>query len=622
VHALGSDMPKTAAWRAVSIVRLADYTTLESIAPIGDDPVFSLPWPPDQPGQASHRTGCPKLHHHGMRFDPPLLNISISIYTTGREPSMAFNVIFLIMAIVFGSATGWDPFGAPVHAQEMEIEQPIPPMTLPEASVPFGTVSLRGGWTDFAPFQSRSEGKLEGAEGLDVEILSDVLSAAGMEAQLHKRNWQDQLRDLSEGRSDIAIGAFLPADGDDRFDYSLPYRWARLSLYVRAADQVSYDAADVGTLLRETPDFRLGVIPGRLFHDPELNRSIERAERAGLVTYAQSDEENLRNLVRGEIDGFFGDRLGVSATALKSGLKFEAAEVVMPGTAGVHIVFSKKTVPAETVARINAAIRMLENEGVLKERLHSRIFSVVMGYALDSLAFKILAIVGTVAFAVSGVLIAYREDFSFFGALVLSALPAVGGGALRDILFDRHPIGVMSDPLYLCLVVATVVAGFCVIVALRLMRPEDSSPSSAPTQRRILTISNIQETCDAAGMAAFTVSGLAVAVSIGTDPLWLWGPIAAMLSAAGGGILRDIVRQSGKVSALKDEFYAEVPLIWGLAFSLFLLTRPSVLAPEEVGIAIVLTVVGAFLTRMAVVLFGLRAFPFRWPPRRATDRKS
>ena len=114
-------------------------------------------------------------------------------------------------------------------------------------------------------------------------------------------------------------------------------------------------------------------------------------------------------------------------------------------------------------------------------------------------------------------------------------------------------------------------------------------------------------------MAAFTVSGLATAIAVGAEPLWLWGPIAAMLSAAGGCILRDIVRQAGKVGTLKDESYAEIPLLWGLAFSLFLLTRPSVLAPEEVGIAIVVTVVGAFLTRMAVVFFGLRVFPFRWP---------
>ena len=527
---------------------------------------------------------------------------------------MKLKAIFVVIAIACGSAAGWDQFGSSANAQAIEIEQPSPPPSVPPASRSQGVnISLRGGWTDFTPFQSLSEGEIEGAQGLDVEILSDIVRAAGMEAQLHKRNWQDQLRDLMEGNSDIAIGAFRPADGDDRFHYSLPYRWARISLYVRASDKASHINADVEALLNEVSHLRLGVIPGRLFHDPEVNRSIERAERAGLVRYAQSYEENLKNLVSGQIDAFLGDRLGVTAAALASGLKFEASEIVMPGTAGVHIIFSKKTVPADTIEQINTAIAMLEEEGTLKKRLHARIFSVVMGYALDSSAFHILAVVGTIAFAVSGVLIAYRENFSFFGALVLSALPAVGGGALRDILFDRHPIGVMSNPLYLYLVGATVLAGFCIISAISLRRSKSKGETAFPKKRRFLTMANIQETCDAAGMAAFTVSGLAIAVAVGAEPLWLWGPIAAMLSAAGGGILRDIVRQAGKVGTLKDEFYAEVPLLWGLAFSLFLLSRPSVLEPEEVGIAIVVTVVGAFLTRMAVVFCGLRAFPFRWP---------
>jgi polar amino acid transport system substrate-binding protein len=89
-----------------------------------------------------------------------------------------------------------------------------------------------------------------------------------------------------------------------------------------------------------------------------------------------------------------------------------------------------------------------------------------------------------------------------------------------------------------------------------------------------------------------------------------------MLSAAGGGILRDIVRQSGQVGTLKTEFYAEVPLLWGFAFSLFLMTRPVVLTPEEIRAAIFVTIAGVFETRMAVVMLGIRPFPFKWPPDR------
>lgn len=473
--------------------------------------------------------------------------------------------------------------------------------------------SLRGGWAEFLPFQSSTEGELAGPQGLDVEILADILGTAGMEAHLYKRTWLNQLQDLVEGKSDVAFGAFLPAEGDDRFHYSLPYRWARISLFVRAEDKGRFSGRDVGSLLMDDPGFRIGVIPGRVFQDEVLNRGIERAAQAGRVVYAQSDADNLQNLIAGRIDGFIGDRLGVSAAALSEGLKFRSFEIPMPGTSSVHLIFSKHTVSAETLDRVNNAIKTLEESGMLKKRLHSRIFSVVMSYVLDSMFFYVLGIIGTVAFAVSGVLIAYRENFSFFGALVLSALPAVGGGALRDLLFDRHPIGVMSDPLYLCLVGATVVAGFAVIAAIRLLErggTKQPGPSKAP---RFLTIGSIQEICDAAGLAAFTVSGLAVAISAGADPLWLWGPIAAMLSAAGGGILRDIVRQSGQVGTLKDDFYAEVPLLWGLAFSVFLLTRPNVLTPESIGLAVVVTVVGCFITRLVVVFLGMRAIPFRWP---------
>lgn len=529
---------------------------------------------------------------------------------------MILRAILLIAAVLCGCAAGVGQLGLLANAQAKDSERPPASHSEPVPTHSQGTIiSLRGGWTDLTPFQYPAERSIEGAQGLDVEIMSEIFRAAGLEAQLYKRNWQDQLQDLEDGTTDFAIGAFRPADGDDRFHYSSPYRWARTWLFVSDGDKVSDSGADAYTILQQTADFRLGVIQGRLFQDPELNEIIAHAIRTDRAVYAQNEEENLQNLVNGRIDGFVGDRLGVSAAALQSGLKFKTAEIVIPGISGVHIIFSKKTVPVETVARINSAIAKLEKNGTLDKRLHARIFSLVMAYALDSRTFHILAIVGTIAFALSGVLIAYREDFSFFGALVLSALPAVGGGVLRDVLFGRHPIGVMSNPLYLYLVGATVLAGFCTILAIRRMSRGVGHPVPNRKKHRVLTMENIQETCDAAGMAAFTVSGLAVAVAAGSEPLWLWGPVAAMISAAGGGILRDVVRQSGKVASIKDDFYAEVPLLWGLALSLFLLSRPSVPVAEEVGTAIIVTFAGAFLTRMAAVIFGWRAIPFAWPER-------
>jgi hypothetical protein len=68
----------------------------------------------------------------------------------------------------------------------------------------------------------------------------------------------------------------------------------------------------------------------------------------------------------------------------------------------------------------------------------------------------------------------------------------------------------------------------------------------------------------------FSVIGVIVAVESGASPLWLWGPLLAMLTGAGGGIMRDVIRADSNMPSLKGEFYAEVALIWGFLFSLFL----------------------------------------------------
>ena len=66
---------------------------------------------------------------------------------------------------------------------------------------------------------------------------------------------------------------------------------------------------------------------------------------------------------------------------------------------------------------------------------------------------------GTVAFALSGVVLVYGGQYTLFGALVLAALPAVGGGIVRDLLLQRDPLGVVRSPEALLSVFGTVLAG-------------------------------------------------------------------------------------------------------------------------------------------------------------------
>jgi polar amino acid transport system substrate-binding protein len=219
-------------------------------------------------------------------------------------------------------------------------------------------------------------------------------------------------------------------------------------------------------------------------------------------------------------------------------------------------------------------------------------------------------IIGTVAFAISGILIAIRERYSLLGALILAALPAVGDGALRDLLVGREPIAVLASPLYLSLVGATVLSGFLMLRAFRILRQRDWLRIRIEALGRHGLIGNLYQVSDAVGIAAFTVTGVAVAVTARTEPLWLWAPLLAMITAAGGGILRDLVRQSGSIASLKSEFYAEVPLIWGLLLSLYLTWQTPILELDHLVLAVVVTMAGAFLTRMTAVMLRLRSPAF------------
>jgi uncharacterized membrane protein YeiH len=51
-----------------------------------------------------------------------------------------------------------------------------------------------------------------------------------------------------------------------------------------------------------------------------------------------------------------------------------------------------------------------------------------------------LDLAGVAVFATSGVLAARDRDLDLLGVIVVAAITAIGGGTLRDLLLDRHPI--------------------------------------------------------------------------------------------------------------------------------------------------------------------------------------
>ena len=170
-----------------------------------------------------------------------------------------------------------------------------------------------------------------------------------------------------------------------------------------------------------------------------------------------------------------------------------------------------------------------------------------------TLTWDVLNVIGTIAFAVSGTIIAIEEDYDILGVLVLGLTTAFGGGAVRDLLIGI-PIKTIWDqgPLF---EVALIV--IFVVFLLPMM---------------VLKYWNKWGTFfDAIGLAAFTIQGASYAVQSGASLVAIM--FAASLTGAGGGMIRDILARR-KPMIFQSEVYAAWGILAGLIVGLNLLHGP------------------------------------------------
>jgi polar amino acid transport system substrate-binding protein len=349
--------------------------------------------------------------------------------------------------------------------------------------------------------------------------------------------------------------------------------------------------------------FRLGVIAGFVYPDSKVNAFITDPANRHLIVAVSGDAQNLQNLLGGVVDGFLADRIAATTIAWRRGEGSLIEEHPLRFSTDIHFMLSRATQTAETLNRLNNAIDELKRSGEYDRIARTYVLPVLINQTLDRNWFRILVAIGTVAFALSGVLLAYEGKYTVFGALILASLPAIGGGVVRDLILQRHPIGIVREPGALLLVFATVVIG------LMIARVVQVAPARYVKARTAL-VGRAIETSDAVGLAAFTVTGVVVAIDADVQPLWLWGPIAAVLTSAFGGVLRDLFRHDRIIANLRGELYGEIAGIWGLAFALFLGWEVDRLQPEEIALGVIVTVVGAFATRMVAIVRQLKGWRF------------
>lgn len=144
-----------------------------------------------------------------------------------------------------------------------------------------------------------------------------------------------------------------------------------------------------------------------------------------------------------------------------------------------------------------------------------------------------LDLLGTVVFAITGLLAASRKQLDLFGAIVIAMVTAIGGGTLRDLILDV-PVFWTQQTIYIYMIVITSV--FMFIYARYYVVP-----------LRLLLL------LDALGLAVFTVIGAQKAFDLGlSDPIVI---ILGVMTGVVGGIIRDVL--VGEVPLIfRKEIYA------------------------------------------------------------------
>ena len=158
---------------------------------------------------------------------------------------------------------------------------------------------------------------------------------------------------------------------------------------------------------------------------------------------------------------------------------------------------------------------------------------------------SLMELIGTVAFAVSGALVAIEKKFDIYGVTFLAIITAVGGGIIRDIIINLPLPVALADPIYVLICIATAAVVICFY-------------------KWVKKVNGLIVVFDAVGLAAFTAIGAKAALS--NDVYTPFVVITlALLTGTGGGVLRDLFAREIPF-VFRKEVYATACIIGALAF--------------------------------------------------------
>jgi uncharacterized membrane protein YeiH len=191
----------------------------------------------------------------------------------------------------------------------------------------------------------------------------------------------------------------------------------------------------------------------------------------------------------------------------------------------------------------------------------------------------VLDLIGVAVFAISGALAAGRRRLDLVGVIVLAAVTAVGGGTVRDVLLDRHPIFWLADARYLIVII---VAALATVLYVRYARVPGVTLDVA----------------DALGLALFSIAGTQVAERSGLPALSC--VLLGAVTGSAGGAIRDVLSAQVPVVLQRGSLYATAAIA---GTSLYVILARIGLERSAAALAGMAAVAGL---RLAAIWWGLK----------------
>ena len=189
--------------------------------------------------------------------------------------------------------------------------------------------------------------------------------------------------------------------------------------------------------------------------------------------------------------------------------------------------------------------------------------------------FQIIDILGTIAFAISGVLVALNKKMDPFGVLIIAFVTAVGGGTLRDVMIGIEPVSWIKNMTYVYVIIGATV--FAVVL-----------------RNRINYLRTSLFLFDTIGIGLYTVVGIETGLKAGLHPIICIA--LGTMTACFGGVIRDILCNEIPV-IFRKEIYATACIIGGLTY--FLLRKFM----ADTNLIFVIAIIVVIVIRLIAVKF-------------------